>query len=204
MDYLRIYNSILPYGNRLFGRSVTVVNRSETVGRPLAALLANDGACVYSVDVTGVQQFTRGEGIRKSRHEVVEKEGWGVENCVPLSDVVICGVPGESFKLPTKLLREGAVCINFSTEKVCGFPLWLDCQFIDPSKQELRKRCQRQSLHLCSGNRKGHNRGASSKLAGKQRLQCSCRSQTKSAQRLVQNQEVRLDSKAQATEASTT
>lgn len=121
LDFLRVYNSILPYGNRLFGRSITVVNRSETVGRPLAALLANDGACVYSVDVTGVQQFTRGEGIRKSRHEVVEKEGWGLETCVPLSDVVICGVPGDSFKLPTKLLREGAVCINFSTEKVRGF-----------------------------------------------------------------------------------
>ena len=125
LDYLRVYNSILPYGNRLFGRSITVVNRSETVGRPLAALLANDGACVYSVDVTGVQQFTRGEGIRKSRHEVVEKKGWGLEDCVPLSDVVICGVPGDSFKLPTKLLREGAVCINFSTEKVCDFLLML-------------------------------------------------------------------------------
>jgi len=118
LDYLRVYNGILPYGNRLFGRSITIVNRSETVGRPLAALLANDGACVYSVDVTGVQQFTRGEGIKKQRHEVVEKEGWGLEHCVPLSDVVICGVPGEAFKLPTQLLREGAVCINFSTEKV--------------------------------------------------------------------------------------
>ena len=125
LDYLRVYNSILPCGNRLFGRSITVVNRSETVGRPLAALLANDGACVYSVDVTGVQQFTRGEGIRKSRHEMVEKKGWGMEDCVPLSDVVICGVPGDSFKLPTKLLREGAVCINFSTEKVCDFLLML-------------------------------------------------------------------------------
>ena len=78
---------------------------------------------MYSVDVTGVQQFTRGEGIRKARHEVVEKDGWRLEDCVPLSDVVICGVPGESFKLPTRLLREGAVCINFSAEKVCGFPL---------------------------------------------------------------------------------
>ena len=125
LDFLRVYNSILPCGNRLFGRSITVINRSETVGRPLAALLANDGACVYSMDVTGVQQFTRGEGIRKSRHEVVEKNGWGVKDCVPLSDVVICGVPGDSFKLPTRLLREGAVCINFSTEKVCGFPSWL-------------------------------------------------------------------------------
>ena len=121
LDYLRVYNSILPHGNRLFGRSITVVNRSETVGRPLAALLANDGACVYSVDVTGVQQFTRGTGIKKSRHEVVEKEGWSLADCMPLSDVVIGGVPGESFKIPTNLLREGAVCINFSTEKVCGW-----------------------------------------------------------------------------------
>ena len=54
LDYLRVYNSILPSGNRLFGRSITIVNRSETVGRPLAALLANDGACVYSIDVSGV------------------------------------------------------------------------------------------------------------------------------------------------------
>lgn len=86
---------------------------------------------MYSVDVTGVQQFTRGEGIRKSRHEVVEKAGWDLEDCVPLSDVVICGVPGESFKLPTKLLREGAVCINFSNDKVCGFPPWLKHRVTD-------------------------------------------------------------------------
>lgn len=118
LEYLRIYNIILPYGNRLFGHSITVVNRSEVVGRPLAALLANDGACVYSVDVTGVQQFTRGQGIKMKRHEVVDKEGWGMKDCVPLSDVVISGVPGDSFKFPTELLRDGAVCINFSSEKV--------------------------------------------------------------------------------------
>ena len=121
LEYLRVYNTVLPYGNRLFGHSVTIVNRSEVVGRPLAALLANDGACVYSVDITGVQQFTRGEGIKKSRHEVIEKEGWSLKDCVPWSDVVISGVPGESFKFPTHFLREGAVCINFSTEKVCPF-----------------------------------------------------------------------------------
>jgi len=118
LEYLRVYNTILPYGNRLFGHTITVVNRSEVVGRPLAALVANDGACVYSVDVTGVQQFTRGEGIKQKRHQVVEKEGWGLKDCVTTSDVVITGVPGESFKFPTELLREGAVCINFSTEKV--------------------------------------------------------------------------------------
>ncbi|EEH10247.1 methylenetetrahydrofolate dehydrogenase [Histoplasma capsulatum G186AR] len=120
LEYLQIYNTILPYGNRLFGHTICVVNRSEVVGRPLAALLANDGACVYSVDVTGVQQFTRGEGIRKRHHEVMDMEGWGLEDAVPHCDVVISGVPGDKFKFNTKLLRQGAVCINFSSEKNFG------------------------------------------------------------------------------------
>lgn len=117
LEHLRIYNSILPYGNRLFGRTITVINRSEVVGRPLAALLANDGASVYSVDLDGVQLFTRGSGLKKTRHEVHEKPGWGLVECLPLSDVVISGVPGEKFKVPTDLIRDGAVCINFSSEK---------------------------------------------------------------------------------------
>ena len=117
LEYLRIYNTILPYGNRLHGRTITVINRSEVVGRPLAALLANDGATVYSVDIADVQEFTRGAGLRKRRHEVVEKPGWTLENCLPLSDVVISGVPGEKFKVPLELMRDGAACINFSSER---------------------------------------------------------------------------------------
>lgn len=117
LEYLRIYNSILPYGNRLFGRTITVINRSEVVGRPLAALLANDGACVYSVDLDGVQQFTRGAGLKSHKHEVHEKPDWTLNDCLPLSDVVISGVPGVKFKVPTDLIRDGAVCINFSSEK---------------------------------------------------------------------------------------
>ena len=118
LDHIGVYNSILPYGNHLFGRTITVINRSETVGRPLAALLANDGACVYSVDVTGVQQFTRGAGIKKKRHEVVDKGDWTLMDCLQLSDVVISGVPGDRFEVPTHQLKDGAVCINFSTQKV--------------------------------------------------------------------------------------
>ena len=74
LEHLQIYNTFLDYGKRLFGRRITVINRSEVVGRPLAALLANDGAEVYSVDVTGVQQFSRGTGLRKQKHEVREME----------------------------------------------------------------------------------------------------------------------------------
>ena len=115
LEYLQIYNSILPYGNRLFGRTITVINRSEVNGRPLAALLANDGATVYSVDINGIQLFTRGQGIKQPRHQVHDKEGWGLEQVLPLSDVVIGGVPTESYKVPTELIRDGAVCINFSS-----------------------------------------------------------------------------------------
>ena len=115
LEHLQIYNPILAYGNRLFGKTITVINRSEVNGRPLAALLANDGATVYSVDITGVQLFTRGSGIRQHRHQVIDKEGWGLADVLPLSDVVIGGVPTESFKVPTELIRDGAVCVNFSS-----------------------------------------------------------------------------------------
>lgn len=118
LEYLHVYNTVLPYGNRLFGHTICVVNRSEVVGRPLAALLANDGARVYSVDITGVQEFSRGEGIKRRKHDVVDKEGWRLEDCIGLCDVVVTGVPSEKFKIPSHLLREGAVCVNFSTDKV--------------------------------------------------------------------------------------
>ena len=117
LEYLQIYNPILAAGNRLFGKTITVINRSEVNGRPLAALLANDGATVYSVDITGVQLFTRGQGIKQHRHQVEDKEGWGLEQCLPLSDVIISGVPVESYKVPTELIRDGAACINFSSYK---------------------------------------------------------------------------------------
>ena len=117
LEHLRIYNKVMAPGNELFGRIITVINRSEVVGRPLAALLANDGATVYSVDLDGVQLFTRGQGIRMRRHEVHRKEGWTSKDCLPLSDVVITGVPGKAFKVDMNLVRDGAVCINFSSEK---------------------------------------------------------------------------------------
>lgn len=115
LEHLQIYNPILASGNRLFGKTITVINRSEVNGRPLAALLANDGATVYSVDITGVQLFTRGQGIKQPRHQVEDKEGWGLEQCLPKSDVIISGVPTESYKVPTELIRDGTVCINFSS-----------------------------------------------------------------------------------------
>ena len=39
---------------------------------------------------------------------------------MPLSDVVIAGVPSPKYKVPTGLLKEGAVAVNFSSAKNFG------------------------------------------------------------------------------------
>lgn len=119
LEYLGVYNKILPYGNRLYGKKILVVNRSEIVGRPLAALLANDGATVYSVDINNIQQFTRGDDLLEHRHLVVDLEGdeYTVEKLAPQCDVIITGVPSDNYKFPIDLVRHGTVVINFSSSK---------------------------------------------------------------------------------------
>lgn len=119
LEYLGVYNKHLHYGNRLYGKKVVVVNRSEIVGRPLAALLANDGATVYSVDVNNIQQFTRGDDLLMQRHKVVDLEGadYTLEKLAPQADVIITGVPSENYKFPTDLVHNGAIVINFLSAK---------------------------------------------------------------------------------------
>lgn len=119
LEYLGVYNKHLHYGNRLYGKKVLVVNRSEIVGRPLAALLANDGATVYSVDVSNIQQFTRGDDLLMQRHKVVDLDSneYPLEKVAPQCDVIITGVPSEKYKFPTELVSNGTVVINFSSAK---------------------------------------------------------------------------------------
>jgi len=65
------YDKSRPIGRHMEGRVVTVINRSEIVGRPLAAMLANDGADVYSVDINSIYLF-RGGKLHKVEDETVE------------------------------------------------------------------------------------------------------------------------------------
>lgn len=111
LEYIKLYNPSIAYGSRLKNQKVSIINRSEIVGRPLAALLANEGAKVYSIDAHNVQTFTELDANKTCKlidtnlacHQVVAK-----------SDVVITGVPSPDYKVPTKLLKPGAVAINFS------------------------------------------------------------------------------------------
>ncbi len=61
LEHIKVYDESLAVGDRMKDKTVCVINRSEVVGRPLAALLANDGASVYSFDISGVYLMQRGE-----------------------------------------------------------------------------------------------------------------------------------------------
>ncbi|EKD05233.1 hypothetical protein A1Q2_00463 [Trichosporon asahii var. asahii CBS 8904] len=90
--------------------TVTIINRSETVGRPLAAMLANCGATVYSVDVTGVQLWqTISSGLS------IEDIDTPLPLLLAQSDAVVSAVPG-SYTVPTQSLKMGTVCIDLSAE----------------------------------------------------------------------------------------
>ena len=60
LEHCGAYDNSLPVGSQLKEKSILVYNRSEVVGRPLAAMLANDGATVFSIDITGMLVYTQG------------------------------------------------------------------------------------------------------------------------------------------------
>ncbi|VDB89927.1 unnamed protein product [Peniophora sp. CBMAI 1063] len=124
LEGVGVYNTILPYGDRAYGKTVTVINRSEVVGRPLAALLANDGARVYSVDIDSIQVYTKRppapDGTDAGRyhpHHVVRPTKLSLEECLSQSDVVVSAVPSDKYKVKTSALKEGCVCINVAADK---------------------------------------------------------------------------------------
>ena len=110
LEHLQVYDSNLPMGDRMRGKIVTVVNRSEVVGRPLAAMLANDGATVYSVDIDSVYTYLRGK-------LQVPPEEETTETLVRRSDIVILGVPSNSYKLDPSWVKEGAIVVNVASHK---------------------------------------------------------------------------------------
>jgi methylenetetrahydrofolate dehydrogenase (NADP+)/methenyltetrahydrofolate cyclohydrolase len=91
----------------LTGQTVTIFNRSEVIGRPLAVMLSNDGARVYSFDLNGPLLFrdARPEEIDISRATALQE-----------SDIVITGVPSPQFsKVQQREIRQDSVCLNFSS-----------------------------------------------------------------------------------------
>lgn len=109
------------------------------VGRPLAALLANDGARVLSADVEGIVEFSKrpspalasstgssststssdpaAPSSRYNPHHVVSPTSLTLADCLGISDVIISAVPVQSYKVPTSALKDGCICVNVAGEK---------------------------------------------------------------------------------------
>eukprot|EP00980_Cylindrotheca_fusiformis_P015361 scaffold4306_cov154-Cylindrotheca_fusiformis.AAC.7 len=97
-----------PIGRHMEGKIVTIVNRSEIVGRPLAAMLANDGATVYSVDINSIYMFKGGRV-----HPCDETP----ESCVRKSSIVVTGVPTKAYRMPTEWIRPNTTVVNVASFK---------------------------------------------------------------------------------------
>ncbi|OHB30176.1 MAG: hypothetical protein A2X84_07095 [Desulfuromonadaceae bacterium GWC2_58_13] len=90
-------------------KTVTIFNRSEVVGRPLAVMMSNDGARIYSFDEQGPLLYQDGEATETqiSRAEALRQ-----------SDMVITGVPSRNFpKIEAAELPPHTICLNFATIK---------------------------------------------------------------------------------------
>jgi 5,10-methylene-tetrahydrofolate dehydrogenase/methenyl tetrahydrofolate cyclohydrolase len=89
------------------GYTATIFNRSEVNGRPLAVMLSNDGARVYSFDINGALAFER---ARPYETDVDRAQA------LAQSDIVITGVPSNQFeRVHAAELKPGAICVNFSS-----------------------------------------------------------------------------------------
>ncbi len=90
-------------------RTVTIFNRSEVVGRPLAVMMSNDGALVYSFDEFGPLVYRDGQAEETS---ITRTEA------LKTSNIVITGVPSKSFpKIAASELTPQTACLNFATIK---------------------------------------------------------------------------------------
>ncbi|MFX4273685.1 bifunctional methylenetetrahydrofolate dehydrogenase/methenyltetrahydrofolate cyclohydrolase [Propionibacteriaceae bacterium Y1685] len=94
----------------LEGVTACVINRSELVGRPLAAMLANDGALVHSLDIDGALTFEPAIGRRT---HLVQDSGVVRAEALADADVVISAVPAKSFeRIRGDEVKSGAVCVD--------------------------------------------------------------------------------------------
>ena len=106
IEYYNIYNTLLPIGSKLSKKTITIINRSKILGQPLARMLVNDGALVYSIDKESIYQISKNNTI---------KINLSTEKACLLSDVVILGVPCKEYKLPSSSIKSNTLVINVSS-----------------------------------------------------------------------------------------
>ena len=115
--------------NLLGGRIVTIINRSETFGRPLASMLANHGANVFSIDESSILQYNKGKIRRLSllspssnnssdevQNHSTRTQRMDVEQCVRNSSILVTAVPSSAYKVPTGWIQPNTIVVNVASE----------------------------------------------------------------------------------------
>ena len=98
-------------GRKLFDNiTITIINRSEVLGLPLAIMLSNQGATVYSINIDSIWQFLPSGKVRREHSTTT------VEQCVKRSSVIVSGVPSNTFKVPNQWIPKNATVINVAAE----------------------------------------------------------------------------------------
>lgn len=86
--------------------TMTIINRSEVLGLPLATMLSNQAATIYSIDKDSILKFQPDGKIRR------EPSTTTVEECIRKSSVIVSGVPSDDFTIPTDWIQDDAIVIN--------------------------------------------------------------------------------------------
>ena len=89
-------------------QTISIVNRSEIMGRPLAVMLAEKGATVYSIDIDSILQFRpNGKRLRRCNHA-------SLESCLEESTVIVAGVPCPDFSIPLDRIQQDSTIVSVS------------------------------------------------------------------------------------------
>jgi len=90
--------------------TVTIINRSEVLGLPLATMLSNQGATVYSINIDSILQFSPDGKVKREHSTTTLKE------CIQKSSVIVSGVPSHTFQVPTEWIQKYTTVINVAAE----------------------------------------------------------------------------------------
>ena len=89
---------------------VTIINRSEVLGLPLATMLSNQGATVYSINIDSILQFSPDGKVKREHFSTTLKE------CIQKSSIIVSGVPSHTFQVPTEWIQKYTTVINVAAE----------------------------------------------------------------------------------------
>jgi methylenetetrahydrofolate dehydrogenase (NAD+) len=106
LEHYQVYRAGAAVGEQLAGRCACIVNRSEVVGRPLASMLAHDGAEVFSVDIDGVLRYAGAQ---------VEETDVSIEEAIRRADILITAVPDKRYgPITPEAVKPGVAALDLS------------------------------------------------------------------------------------------